>query len=170
MTELIVIAAVARNRVIGNGLKIPWRISEDGRRFKQLTMGHPCIMGDVTYRSLPRKWRPLPGRENIVLTFDREFRPEGTTIMYDFDAAIAYVKQKRAPSAFIAGGASVYQLGLEVADTLELTEIHRDYPGDILFPKWNADEWELAERVDRHSEDTLSQQLVSYSFLTYRRK
>ena len=170
MTELIVIAAVAQNRVIGHGPKIPWRISEDGRRFKQLTKGHPCIMGDITYRSLPAKWRPLPGRENIVLTFDREYRPDGVTMMYGFDAAIAYVKQRREPQAFIAGGASVYQLGLAVADTLELTAIHRDYPGDILFPRWNADQWELAERVDRQSEDAVSQQPVSYSFLTYRRK
>ena len=170
MTELIVIAAVARNRVIGNGPKIPWRISEDGRRFKQLTMGHPCIMGDITYRSLPAKWRPLPGRENIVLTFDREYRPDGVTMMYDFDAAISYVQQKQASKAFIGGGASVYELGLKVAETLELTEIHRDYAGDSLFPEWNADEWKLVERLDRQGEDTVSQQTVGYSFSTYRRK
>ena len=170
MTELIVIAAVARNRVIGSGSKIPWRISEDARRFKQLTMGHPCIMGEITYRSLPRKWRPLPGRENIVLTFDRAYRPPGATVMYDFDAAVAYVKQKREPKAFIAGGANVYELGLKVADTLELTEIHRNYAGDILFPEWNADEWQLVERLDREGDDSVSQQVVRYSFLTYRRK
>jgi len=170
MTELVVIAAVAQNGVIGRGAEIPWRISADFKRFKALTLGHPCIMGDVTYESLPAKSRPLPGRENVVLAFDRSYHPDGTTVFHDFEAVLAYVREKRAVKAFIIGGASIYRLGVPVADTLELTRIHRDYDGDVYFPSFDLDEWDLVAQVDAESLDAVSDQSVSYSYLTYRRR
>ena len=170
MTELIVIAAVAQNGVIGRGSEIPWRISEDFKRFKALTMGHPCIMGDVTYESLPAKWRPLPGRENVVLAFDRSYHPEGTTVFHDFEEALAYVRGQGAPKAFIIGGASIYRLGVQVADTLELTRIHRDYEGDVYFPEFDLADWDLVAEIDEQSLDSVSGEVVRYSYLTYRRR
>jgi dihydrofolate reductase len=170
MTEIVIIAAVAQNRVIGRGRQIPWRISEDFRRFKRLTLSHPCIMGDVTYDSLPAKSRPLPGRENIVLSFDRDYHPEGTTVFHAFEDAIEYVRRSGAEKTFITGGASIYRLGLEVADTLELTWIHRDYEGDVLFPEVDFDQWQLIQQIDSQSEDSISKQVIGYSFCTYRRK
>ena len=93
MTEIIVIVAIAQNNAIGKDNDIPWHIKEDFEHFKEATMGYPCIMGDKTYESLPDFAKPLPGRENIVLTFDKEYKPEGTTIFYDFNEAIDYVKK-----------------------------------------------------------------------------
>ena len=163
MTEIIVIAAIAKNNVIGKDGDIPWRIKEDFQHFKDLTMGHPCIMGDKTYDSLPDNSKPLPGRENIVLTFDKNYHPEGAKIFYSFEDALEYCKDKE--KAFITGGASIYKLGLKVADTLELTRIHKDFEGDTYFPEINFDEWELIKK-----EDKLDEKHGEFSFLTYVRK
>jgi dihydrofolate reductase len=170
MTEIIVIVAVAQNGAIGKDGDIPWRIKEDFQHFKDKTMGHPCIMGDKTYLSLPENARPLPGRENIVLTWDKNFKPQGTTVFYDFNEAISYVKNKGEKKAFITGGATIYKLGLKVADTFELTRIYRDYDADVFFPEINFNEWELSNREDRESMDKNSGETVKFSFLTYVRK
>lgn len=169
MTQIIIISAIAQNGVIGSKNDIPWRISEDFKRFKQLTMGHPCIMGDSTYKSLPEKSRPLPGRENIVLTLDPEYHPEGATVFHDFDEAIAYVRGKDEKKAYITGGATIYKLGLKVADVLELTRIHRDVDGDVRFPDWNPDEWELVTSENHESTDLISGAPISFTYETYRR-
>ena len=158
MAEIIVIAAVADNNVIGKDGDIPWRISEDFQHFKELTMGHPCIMGDVTFESLPKDSRPLPGRENIVLTFNKDYKPPGATVMFSWEDALEHVKDKE--KAFICGGATIYRLGLKVADTLELTRVHMEPEGDTEFPPINWKEWKLVKE-EKHKE---------YSFLTYKRR
>ena len=159
MVEIIVIVAVAKNNAIGKDGDITWDIPEDFQHFKDLTMGHPCIMGDITYETLPEKARPLPGRENIVLTFDKKYNPEGTTIFHSWEEALEYVKDKE--KVFICGGATIYKLGLKVADTFELTRVHKEIvDADTFFPEVNCDEWEL-KAEEKHEE---------YSFLTYKRK
>ncbi|MBD3418692.1 MAG: dihydrofolate reductase [Chitinivibrionales bacterium] len=170
MTEIIIIAAVARNNTIGSKNTIPWSIREDFQHFKELTMGHPCIMGEVTFESLPQKWRPLPGRENIVLTFDKNYHPRGTTIFYDFKDAVAYVKKKAYPKAFITGGATIYRLGMEVADTLELTRINKDIAGDTVFPEIDETRWQLVRREDAQGLDRVSGETASFSFLRYAKR
>ncbi len=169
MTEIIIIAAVAKNGVIGQGSQIPWRIAEDFKRFRRLTLGHPCIMGDTTYASLPDASRPLPGRENIVLSLDPGYDRPGVTIFHDFDRAIAYVRERNCPKAFITGGASIYRLGLAVADTLELTELSREYPGDVYFPAVDPRGFRLAKSETHESLDSRSQELIRYTYATYRR-
>ncbi|MDD5067095.1 MAG: dihydrofolate reductase [bacterium] len=161
MSEIIIIAAVARNNVIGNGMKIPWHISEDFRRFKELTLHHTVLMGDRTYESLPKK--PLPQRENIVLTFDRNYHPAGAVVKYTLEEALEYCRDRE--KVFLIGGASVYKQGLTIADTLELTRIHRDFEGDIFFPGIDYAEWELVSTVDR-ADATYG----PFSFMTYKRK
>lgn len=169
MTQIIIIAAVAQNGVIGSKNAIPWRISEDFKHFKNLTMGHPCIMGDKTYLSLPEQARPLPGRENIVLTFDEAFHPEGTTVFRDFDEAVAYARTRDPEKAFITGGATIYKLGLNVADILELTRVHREYEGEIRFPDFDPNAWELVNKEDGEGMDTVNGIPVSFSYETYKR-
>lgn len=161
MSEIIIIAALAKNNVIGNGMQIPWHIKEDFQHFKNLTLHHPVIMGDKTYESLPNK--PLKGRENIVLTFDKNYHPEGAIIKYSLEEALDYCKDKE--KVFIIGGASVYKITLAIADTLELTRIHRDFKGDIYFPEINFAEWDLINQ-----EDKVDAEYGPYSFLTYKRK
>lgn len=156
MAEIIVIAAIAENNIIGKDGDIPWRITEDFQHFKDLTMGHPVIMGDITYKSLPVK--PLSGRENIVLTFDKEYKPEGAKIFYSFDDALNYVKDM--PKAYIGGGATIYKLGLEVADTLELTRVHQSPKGDTYFPDIDFSQWKMINE-EKHKD---------YTFFTYKRK
>jgi dihydrofolate reductase len=168
MTQIIIIAAVAENGVIGSRNDIPWRLREDFQRFKRLTLGHPCIMGDATYESLPA--RPLPGRENIVLTLNRDYRPAGVTLFHDFDEAIAYVRGKGEAKAFITGGATIYRLGLPVADVLDLTRIHRAFPGDIRFPEYDGKDWELISAESHEGIDGKTQQPLRFTHETYRRR
>ena len=168
MTQIIIIAAVAENGVIGRKNDIPWRISEDFKRFKRVTLGHPCIMGDATYESLPT--RPLPGRENIVLTLNRDYQPPGVTLFHDFDEAIAYVRAKGEEKAFITGGATIYRLAMKVADVLDLTRVHRAFDGDVHFPDYDANEWERFFEETHDGEDSVNHQLVRFTHETYRRR
>ena len=161
MSEVIVIVAVAKNNIIGNKGDIPWHIKEDFQHFKELTLGHPCIMGDKTYESLPEK--PLPGRENIVLTFDKNYHPDGAVIKHSFEDALEYCKDKL--KVYICGGATIYKLGMKVADKLEITRIHKDFKGDTLFPDINLEEWKIIKKEDR-----VDEKHGEYSFITYKRK
>ena len=170
MTEIIIIAAVAENGVIGRKNDIPWRISEDFRRFKRLTMGWPCIMGDATYESLPEQSRPLPGRENIVLTLDPYYRAKGATVYHDFDRAIAATRATGVTKAFITGGATIYRLGLRVADTLELTRVHRAFEGDVVFPEFDERDWSRTKEERHEAKDAISGRAIQFSYETYRRR
>lgn len=170
MTEIIVIVAIAQNNAIGINNSIPWLIKEDFQHFKDKTMGYPCIMGDKTYDSLPDSARPLPGRENIVCTLDKSYKAEGAVIFHDFNKAIRYVKKKNAEKAFIIGGATIYKLGMEVADALELTRIHHDYDADAFYPNIDFDDWELVNKEDHEGMDIKNKIKVKFSFLTYRRR
>ena len=170
MTDIVVIVAVAKNNAIGKDNDIPWHIREDFEHFKEKTLGFPCIMGDKTYESLPDNAKPLPNRENIILTFDKEYNPEGTTVFHDFNEAIEYVKNKGIEKAFIIGGATIYKLGMKVADIFELTSIDHEYDADTFFPEINFDEWELINREDKEGMDVKNKINVKFSFLTYRRK
>ncbi len=167
MSEIVIIAAVAENGVIGRGNAIPWRISADFRRFKRLTLGHPCIMGRATYESLPAPSRPLPGRENIVLTRQSTYRPRGVTIVHRLDEATAHVRD--AAKVFIIGGASVYREALASADTLELTRVHHVFPGDTHFPELDWAAWDCLQREDGEEVDTLSGMPVRITYETYSR-
>lgn len=170
MTEIIIIAAVAENGVIGNKNDIPWRISDDFKRFKRLTLGYPCLMGDATFASLPDTSRPLPDRENIVLSLDPAYRAEGATVFHDFDAAIAYVRNQGVEKAFITGGATIYRLALRVADTLELTRVHRSYEGEVRFPTFDPNQWTLVCEQTQEGLDRISATNVRFSYETYRRR
>ncbi len=170
MTEIVIIAAVAQNGAIGKGDGMPWSFKKDMKHFKELTMGSPCIMGDVTYRTLPPRFRPLPGRENIVCTLDPAYRPEGTTVFADFHAAVAHARASGHARAFITGGATIYRLAFKVADALELTRIHRDYEGDTFFPRYDAAQWELVSSEQTRGLDRVSGERVELSFESFRRR
>ena len=170
MTEIVIIVAVAQNGAIGLGDAMPWSFKKDMKHFKELTIGSPCIMGDVTYRSLPPRFRPLPGRENIVCTLDPAFAPEGTTVFSDFHEAVAYAKKSGHARAFITGGATIYRLGLDVADAMELTRIHQDYAGDTFFPEFDEKQWELVQSTEAKGLDRITGERVDLSFESFRRR
>ena len=170
MTSIVVIVAIAQNGAIGKNNEIPWHIKEDFLHFKEKTNGFPCIMGDKTYDSLPASSRPLPGRENIVCTLIKNYKAEGAVIFHDFNDAIKYVKKKGVKKAFIIGGATIYKLGMEVADIFELTRIYHDYDADTFYPKIDFNKWEMINKEDHEGKDIKNKINVKFSFITYRRK
>jgi len=139
MSEIIIIAAVSKNGVIGKDGNIPWKIKEDFQHFKKLTLGYPVIMGRKTWDSLPKK--PLKDRLNIVLTRQEDFKPEGAVVKKSLEEAVDYCQNYG--KIFIAGGQSAYEKALPIADRLELTKIQRDYEGDSYFPIVNWEDWVL---------------------------
>ena len=146
--ELNIIVAVAENGVIGGSNTLLWHISEDLRRFKQLTTGHPVIMGRKTYLSIGR---PLPNRRNIVISRQTDLHIEGCEMFSSLEAAIEACREAGAEQAFVIGGGEVYRQALPLADRIHYTRVFRAYEGDTTFPALDPAEWTLVseERFDR---------------------
>jgi len=156
---LSLIAAVARDGGIGHGGELLARIPEDHRRFKRLTLGSPVVMGRKTWESIGR---PLPGRQNIVVTRDTAWRAEGATPVTSLDAALAAAPD--AGRVFVIGGAEIYALALPRADELELTELDAEFPADTFFPAWNRADFRQTSREAHATPEGLR-----YAFVNYRR-
>ncbi|MFW6376460.1 MAG: dihydrofolate reductase [archaeon] len=147
--ELVIVAAVAENGVIGNGGEMPWHYPEDLRRFKQTTTGHPVVMGRRTFESiLDRLGEPLPGRTNVVLTSTPTLLPDGVVPATSIDAAIEAATETGAKTAYVIGGASVYDQFLPRADRLAITEIQAEYEGDTYFPTVDWEQWRETAREE----------------------
>ncbi|WP_316569874.1 dihydrofolate reductase [Neobacillus sp. YIM B06451] len=131
--------AMDKNRVIGNENKLPWHLPEDLKFFKRSTMGHPIAMGRKTFESIGR---PLPGRENIIITRNPDFSADGCTVMDSIDEFVGYSKKKD-EECFVIGGAEIFKEMFPFADKLYITLIHDEFPGDTFFPEFSLDEWEL---------------------------
>ena len=142
MPQLSIIAAVARNRVIGRGGELPWRLSRDLRRFKKLTMGKRIIMGRKTFESIGRL---LPGRHTIVITRQPDWTFAGATVCHALDESLE-VTGADETEAFVIGGASLYATALPLADRLYLTQVQADVDGDTYFPVWNPDDWQIVSQ------------------------
>jgi dihydrofolate reductase len=158
---LAIIAAVARNGVIGAANTLPWRIPEDLARFRALTTGHAILMGRKTWQSLPR---PLPNRQNIVITRQAEFVAPGALVVHSLSDALARVDLPL--PAYCIGGGELYAVALPHADTLEMTEIDRDFAGDAWFPPFAPGDW---HEVRREPHVTAAPEAMAYSFVTYKR-
>ncbi len=159
-TRVSLIAAVAANGIIGHHNAMPWRLPEDLKHFKALTLGHPVIMGRKTYESLGR---PLPGRRNIVISRQRCFDSDTCVTARSLDDALQGC-QMDSNEVFVIGGAQIYAEALPVAERLYLTEIHRDYPGDTHFPAVDWSSWRETRRQQHQNSEGLE-----YDFVTYER-
>ena len=164
MTKISLIAAIADNRAIGKNKQLLWHLPLDMKRFKELTLGHPVVMGRRTFESLPKG--PLPNRKNIVLTsLPEAFYPETFTCVSMSDALDM---TEREDEIFLIGGAMIYKQGLKIADTLYLTLVHHSFEdADTFFPEINYDEWEEIERREFPADD---RHAYPFTFLTYNRK
>lgn len=140
-TLVYVIAAVARNGVIGANGGMPWRLPEDLKHFKGLTLGHPVIMGRRTWESLGK---PLSGRENIIVTRRASYAAAGASIAGSLEAALALCAGR--PKAFVIGGTRLFAESLPIAAGLAMTEIHHDYEGDTRFPEYDQSKWKETNR------------------------
>lgn len=152
---LSLIAAVPRNGAIGKDNELLWREPEDQKHFRRVTMGCPVIMGRKTWDSLPARFRPLPGRRNVVVTRNPAWQAEGADAVTSLDAALALLAGT--PKAFVIGGAELYALALPRASELVLTEIDAELDGDIFFPAWDRTRFV----------ETAREQHAGFSFATY---
>jgi dihydrofolate reductase len=159
--RIYLVAAVASNGIIGAKGKLPWHLPDDLKHFKTLTMGHPVIMGRRTWESLDR--RPLPGRENIVVTGRPGYEAPGAAVASSLGAALALCAGE--PIAFVIGGERLFADALPVADGLILTEIHRDFEGDVRFPEWQRGQWRETQRETHAAEDG-----TRFDFVLYERR
>ena len=161
--ELILIAAVARNGAIGRNNGLLFQDAADQRHFRQVTMGCPVVMGRKTWDSLPPRFRPLPGRRNVVVSRNPALSLAGAEAATSLDAALAQLHG--APRVFVIGGAELYALALPRADTLMLTEIGADLDGDSFFPHWERKDFDEASRSTASAPVSLP-----FDFVTYRRR
>ena len=165
--KLAIIVAVANNGVIGYNGDMPWgrAIKDDLKRFKELTLGHPVIMGRKTYESIPEKFRPLPDRFNIVVSRLNDFRGRELLSVQSLEEAYAEA-EKRDEFGFCIGGQSVYEGMLNMTQKINLTRIHESYLGDSYFPDFNfKGDWMEINRKDNQTENG-----IKYSFIDYERK
>ena len=162
MSELGLIYARARNGVIGRDNAMPWHLPEDLAHFKATTLGCPVIMGRKTWDSLPPRFRPLPGRRNIVVTRQADWNAQGAERAGSLEQALASCADS--PRVWVTGGAELYRLALPHADVVEVTVIDQDFEGDAYAPELGA-EWHESARASHVSANGLP-----YSFLTYRKR
>jgi len=155
--SISLIAAVAENNVIGVKGALPWSIPEDMKRFKDLTMGKTVLMGQNTWESLPEKFRPLPGRKNVVVSLLANYPvPEGVEMFNSLDEAFAAHPNEE---VMVMGGAMIYKQTLPLADNLYITHVHRSVEGDVTFPVIDPAIWKETSRENHDG----------FSFVTYGR-
>lgn len=150
---VILIAAVGSNGVIGRDNDLPWRIREDLRHFKELTLGQTLVMGRKTYDSIGR---PLPGRRTVVVTRQPDWAVDGVEVAHSLQAALELADGK---DVYVAGGGEIYRQALPHADRLELTEVDQSPAGDVTFPTFDRADWTETAR-DPHD---------GFTFVTYHR-
>jgi dihydrofolate reductase len=166
--EIVLIVAVAENGVIGADGAIPWRLKTDQQRLKAITLNKPVVMGRKTFESLRR---PLPGRTNIVVTRDPNYRARGAVVTTSFENAHAVAHgdalRRFATEIAVIGGAEIYAQWMDSADRLEITEVHARPDGDTRFPAVDPAAWEEVSRVRNPAG---SHDSVDFSYVTYRRR
>jgi dihydrofolate reductase len=160
--KISLIVAMASNRVIGIDNQLPWHLSADLKRFRQITMGSPIVMGRKTYESIGR---PLPGRTNVIISRDPAYKQEGCLVFNDIETAIGSCCQKFR-EIFVIGGSELYRSVLPMADALYVTLIHKEFSGDVFFPEIDARQWAEAAREDIDDDPDAD---FSYSFIKYKK-
>lgn len=165
MTEqrISIIAALGHDRVIGNGTDLLWRLPEDLKHFKEITAGHPVIMGRKTWESLPEKFRPLPGRLNIVVTRSGWYETEGAVVVHSFPEALSYAKEAAgSEEIFAIGGGEIYRAALPFSSRLYLTLVDDATPGITTFPDYS-------DFVNELSREDHAENGISYSWVVLER-
>lgn len=148
--EVAIIVAMAKNRVIGNGTKIPWHLPADFKHFKKTTMGCPIIMGRITHESIGR---PLPGRKNIVVTRNPKTSFEGAESAKSMESVIQRCKSDGCKKVFVIGGAEIYREAIPQADRLFITQVDAEVDGNVYFPELQLDHWRLVSSSEYKKDD-----------------
>ena len=157
-----IIAAMDKNRLIGQGNRLPWKLPADMKHFRRLTLGKPVLMGRKTFESIGK---PLAKRTNIIVTHNRNYQADGCIVTHSIDEALVAVKNHE--ELMIIGGASIYKLFLPRADRLYLTQIHESFVGDVYFPTFDWVDWQKVKCIDHQADE---KNPYSYSFLFMHRR
>ena len=157
---LHLIFARARNGVIGHNNTLPWHLPEDLAHFKQTTLGQPVVMGRKTWESLPPKFRPLPGRTNIVVTRQADWQAEGAVVAHSIEEAIQHCPSDA--KVWVIGGAEVYAQAMPLATRAVVTEIDADFEGDAFAPQFDS-AWQETQRSTHVAANGLSYSLVHWA-------
>jgi dihydrofolate reductase len=158
--KITLVAAIASNNVIGKENSLPWNIPEDLKRFKQMTSGNTILMGRKTFDSIGR---PLPNRQNIVMTKDENFEREGIKVINGLDEALELIKKSN-EDVFVIGGSKIYELFEPVANSLAITRILKDFEGDAFFPDINWNLWQIEKEEKFFDEKSkIECKLIEYS-------
>jgi dihydrofolate reductase len=160
--KIILVAAYAQNRVIGKNNELVWRLPNDFKHFKDLTMGHPMIMGRKTFESLGK---PLPGRTSIIITRDRQYQQEGCIVVHSLEEGIAEARQLD-EEIYIIGGSQIYEQALPLATKMYLTEVKASPEGDAFFPQFSTDLWQETARKSFQKDDKHD---YDFDFVTWER-
>jgi len=148
--RLSIIVAMAENGVIGREGGLPWRLSDDLRNFKELTMGHTVVMGRRTWESIGR---PLPGRQMVVVSRQPDYQASGCQVVTSLDDALEIAQQVDDDEVFVIGGAEIYRLALPRVERFYLTRVHADVEGDARFPALDLVAWRLIESKQHDADE-----------------
>lgn len=162
MPQVLIIAAVAANGVIGRDNQLLWQLPEDMRFFRETTKGKPVIMGRKTWESLPPRFRPLPGRRNVVITRQESYQAADAEIAHSLSDALNLCAEEN--QVFVIGGAEIYAQAMSIADQLLLTEVSLTPDGDAHFPHIDPQHWQEIKRSAHCSENG-----TAYAFVVYQR-
>ena len=162
--NLSIIVAIAQNGAIGKDNDLLWHLSSDLKRFKKLTTGHPVVMGRRTWDSLPKK--PLPGRQNIVMTNNPDFKAEGAEVIHSINDLFKLLKDCD-DEVFVMGGAAIYQALLPFTNRLYITRVYRDYEADVYFPTIDMSEFTLVKLGEPMQDEESG---LDYAYEEYDRK
>jgi dihydrofolate reductase len=156
------IVAMDKNRVIGKDNQLPWHLPADLKFFKKTTMGHPIVMGRKTHESIGK---PLPGRENIIVTRNKQYQPEGCMVIHSL-AELKRLESKKEEEVFVIGGAEIFKTIFPIADRLYITMIAHEFAGDTYFPEFNESDWNLVSIAKGETDESNP---YEYSFNIYER-
>ena len=159
MNNLSIIVAYSKNRAIGKNNQLPWKLSEDLKNFKKITMGNSVIMGRKTFESMPKA---LPNRTNVIITRKKDYFAENAIVTNSLDEAIKLTIDD--PQPFIIGGGEIYKIALNISDRIELTRVHHNFDGDTYFPDIDSKIWTEIKRTEKKKDD---KHKYDYTFITY---
>ena len=169
--RVVLVAAVAENGVIGRDGSLPWRLRSELQHFRALTWGKPVVMGRRTYLSIAPRYRPLPGRTNVVVSRNPDFTTPGAVVARALEIALAIARadalRRGTDSIMVAGGADIYAQAMPLADEIALTLVHCRPPGDVVFPAIDPHLWQELSRVERAAgpEDS-----AAFTYICYQRR
>ena len=163
MSTISIIVAASDNNVIGRGNDLPWRLPTDMKYFKEKTLGKKVIMGRKCWDSIPEKFRPLPNRENIVVTRDFSFKAKDSLVVHDYEMLLSATKYDKSDiETFVIGGAEIYKIAFNYADRLYLTRIEGEVEGDVYLEGFNENDWLLKEQSQ-----VIEENGFKYRFMVY---